>query len=59
MASSLTARTARLLASAGLVGALMLPAAAPVAAADPVVLNIGDTQGIDSINPYGTALVAG
>ena len=59
MPSTLTARTARILASAGLVGALMLPAAVPVAAADPVVLNIGDTQGIDSINPYGTALVVG
>ena len=59
MPSPLTARAARILASAGLVGALMIPAAAPVAAADPVVLNIGDTQGIDSINPYGTALVVG
>lgn len=59
MATSLTARTARILASAGLVGALMIPAAAPVAAADPVVLNVGDIQGIDSINPYGTALVVG
>ena len=59
MASPLSARAARILASAGLVGALMIPAAAPVAAADPVVLNIGDVQGVDSINPYGTALVAG
>ena len=60
MPSPLTARTARILASAGLVAALMVPAATPVAAADPpVVLNIGDIQTIDSINPYGTALVAG
>jgi peptide/nickel transport system substrate-binding protein len=59
MPTPLTTRAARILASAGLVGALMIPAATPVAAADPVVLNIGDTQGIDSINPYGTALVVG
>ena len=38
---------------------LLLPAAAPVAAADPVVLTVGTTQDLDSTNPFNTYLVAG
>ena len=59
MRSPLRARSVRILASGGLVGALLLPAAAPTAAADPVVLRVGLTQTLDSVNPYGTALVSG
>ena len=59
MRSPLRARSARILASAGLVGALLLPAAGPAVAADPVVLRVGVTQTLDSVNPYGTALVVG
>lgn len=59
MRSPLRARSTRILASAGLVAALLIPAAAPTAAADPVVLKVGVTQPLDSVNPYGTALVVG
>jgi peptide/nickel transport system substrate-binding protein len=59
MRSPLRARSTRILASVGLVGALLIPAAAPTAAADPVILRVGVTQPLDSINPYGTALVVG
>ena len=59
MRSPLRARSTRILASAGLVAALLIPAAAPTAAADPVVLRVGVTQPLDSVNPYGTALVVG
>jgi len=52
-------RAARLAAAAGLIAALLLPAAAPVAAADPVVLRVGTTQDLDSLNPYATLLVVG
>jgi peptide/nickel transport system substrate-binding protein len=59
MRSPLRARSTRILASAGLVAALLIPAAAPTAAADPVILRVGVTQPLDSVNPYGTALVVG
>jgi len=59
MRSPLRARSTRILASVGLVGALLMPAAAPAAAADPVVLRVGLQQTLDSVNPYGTALVSG
>jgi peptide/nickel transport system substrate-binding protein len=59
MARSLRARGARLAGALGLAGALLLPALAPVAAADPLVLKVGGTQDNDSLNPYGTALVVG
>lgn len=59
MRSPLRVRYARILASFGLVGALLIPAAGPAAAADPVVLRVGVTQPLDSLNPYGTALVVG
>jgi peptide/nickel transport system substrate-binding protein len=38
---------------------LLLPAATPVAAADPVVLRVGTVQDLDASNPYQTALVVG
>ena len=59
MRSPLRARTARTLASIGLVGAILLPAASTATAADPVILRVGVTQPLDSLNPYGTALVIG
>ena len=59
MRSPLRTRAARILAGAGLVLATVGPAAAPVAAADPVVLRVGTTQDLDSLNPYATLLVVG
>ena len=44
---------------AGLTAALVLPGAASVHAADPVVLRVGTTQDLDSLNPYNTLLVVG
>ncbi len=38
---------------------LLLPSAAPAAAADPTVLRVGTTQDLDSMNPFQTALVVG
>jgi peptide/nickel transport system substrate-binding protein len=38
---------------------LLLPAAAPAAAADPVVLRVGTTQDLDATNPFNTLLVSG
>jgi peptide/nickel transport system substrate-binding protein len=56
----LRARTGRVLAAAGLVAAILLPAAAPVSAADEDrTLRLGVLQSLDSMNPYGTALVVG
>ena len=49
----------RVLAALGLVAVLALPAAAPVAAADPVVLRVGTVQSLDSINPYLTEYFIG
>ena len=37
----------------------LLPAAAPAAAADPVVLTVGTTQDLDATNPFNTYLVVG
>jgi peptide/nickel transport system substrate-binding protein len=42
-----------------LAASLLLPAAGPVAAADPVVLTVGTTQDLDSTNPFNTYLVSG
>jgi peptide/nickel transport system substrate-binding protein len=53
------ARLARALGGGALAAALLLPAAAPAAAADPVVLRVGYTQDLDSLNPYATLLVVG
>ena len=38
---------------------VLLPAAGPVAAADPVVLTVGTTQDLDATNPFNTYLVVG
>lgn len=59
MRSPLRARMGRLLAAAGLTAALLVPAAAPAAAQEAVILRVGTTQSLDAMNPYGTALVVG
>jgi ABC-type dipeptide transport system, periplasmic component len=59
MRPTVRARLTRLVGASALVGSLLLPAAAPVAAADPVVLRAGTTQDLDSLNPYATLLVVG
>jgi peptide/nickel transport system substrate-binding protein len=59
MRSPLRARMGRFLAAAGLSAALLVPAAAPVASQETLVLRVGSTQSLDSLNPYGTALVIG
>ena len=55
----LRARLARVLAAAGLTAALLLPGVAPAVAQEANVLRVGTTQSLDSMNPYGTALVVG
>jgi peptide/nickel transport system substrate-binding protein len=55
----LRAKLVRLMGAAGLIAALLLPSAAPALAADPVVLRVGTTQDLDSLNPYSTLLVVG
>ena len=52
-------RAVRSIAALALAISVLLPAAMPVAAADPVVLRVGTTQDLDSINPFQTALVVG
>lgn len=59
MRSSLRARTGRLLAAAGLAATLLVPASAPATAQETVILRVGTTQSLDSMNPYGTALIVG
>ena len=59
MHPSRRARMFRILGATGLLAALLLPAAAPAQAADPVVLRVGTTQDLDSLNPYATILVVG
>ena len=59
MRLSLRVRLPRLLAVFGLASALVLPAAAPAAAAAPVIIRVGTTQDMDSLNPYSTILVVG
>ena len=52
----------RAIAAALLALSVLLPAAAPVTAADPenpVILRVGGTQDLDATNPYQTALVVG
>ena len=49
----------RLVAATALGLSLLLPAAAPVVAADPVTLTVGTTQDLDSTNPFNTYLVSG
>ena len=43
----------------GLVSVLILPAAGPVGAADPVVLRVGTVQDLDAMNPYLTEYYVG
>ena len=52
-------RVARLFGAVALVTAMLLPAAAPAVAADPVVLRVGTTQDLDATNPFNTYLVSG
>ncbi len=60
MRSPLRGRAIRALAACALALSTLLPAAGATAiAADPVVLHVGTTQDLDSINPYNTALVVG
>ncbi|HET7030005.1 MAG TPA: ABC transporter substrate-binding protein [Candidatus Limnocylindrales bacterium] len=59
MHSSPRARFGRTAAAALFVVAALLPSAAPVTAADPVVLTVGTTQDLDASNPFNTALVSG
>ena len=59
MRHSLRARTMRTLLADGLIGALLLPAALPVAAQTANVLRVGTGQDLDAMNPYQTALVVG
>jgi peptide/nickel transport system substrate-binding protein len=59
MRVSLRARMAQVAAVAGLIAALVLPGAAPVTAQSNVVLRVGTTQDLDSLNPYETILVVG
>jgi peptide/nickel transport system substrate-binding protein len=60
MRSPLRGRAIRALAACSLALSTILPAVGTTAiAADPVVLHVGTTQDLDSINPYNTALVVG
>ena len=61
MGLSLRVKGARFTAALLLTVAVLLPGAAPVAAADPnpVVLTVGTTQDLDSTNPFNTYLVVG
>jgi peptide/nickel transport system substrate-binding protein len=57
MRSSLRARTARAFGAAALAATLLLPAAAHVTAADPLVLKVGTLQDMTSLNPWNANLV--
>ena len=52
MRLSLRVKGARPVAALLLAASVLLPAAGPVAAADPVVLRVGTTQDLDRSNPY-------
>ncbi len=53
-------RSVRLLAVLGVTAALMMPMAAlPARAANPLILRVGTTQDLDTLNPYQTLLVSG
>jgi peptide/nickel transport system substrate-binding protein len=58
MGSSAASRAGRIAAAFALAAAVMLPAASSVAGAG-LVLRVGTTQDLDSLNPYKTALVVG
>lgn len=59
MRLSLRTRFVRAALAVSLALGAVLPAALPIAAAEKLVLRVGTTQDIDSLNPYGTALVVG
>ncbi len=59
MPTNVRARGAQALAALLFGASVLLPAAGPAAAADPMVLRVGTTQDLDSTNPYQTALVSG
>jgi peptide/nickel transport system substrate-binding protein len=59
MPRSRRVRSLRALAASMLAVSLLVPAASPVAAQDELVLRVGTTQDLDSINPFATALVVG
>ncbi len=60
MRASALRRFMRLLGALGLAGALLLPAlAVPARAANPLILRVGTTQDLDSLNPYQTLLTSG
>jgi peptide/nickel transport system substrate-binding protein len=59
MPTTLRARTAQAVAALVIATSVLLPAATPSIAADPVVLRVGTTQDLDSTNPFNTALVVG
>lgn len=60
MSSSFGRRVPRLLAAVALAASLVLPASTGAArAADKLVLRVGTTQDLDSMNPFQTALVVG
>jgi peptide/nickel transport system substrate-binding protein len=50
-------RAVRSVAVIALVAGLLLPSAAPAVAADPVVLKVGTTQGVEALNPFNAVLV--
>ena len=52
MLTSARARAWRPVMILATLAALLLPSALPAAAADPVVLRVGETQDVTAINPY-------
>ena len=58
MRSSPTRLAGGLLATLALAGSLLLVGTVPVTAADPVVLRVGTTQDLDSLEPVPDALVS-
>ncbi len=59
MRSSPRSRMIRTLGASALIAALLLPAAVPVTGSNHVVVRMGTTQDLDSLNPYATLLVVG
>ena len=60
MRASALHRFVHLLAAVGLAGALLLPSLAlPARAANPLVLRVGTTQDLDTLNPYQVVVVTG
>lgn len=57
MRPSVRARLIRLVGAGALVGSLLLPAAGPVTAADPLILKVGTTQTLQSLNPWNVVEV--